>query len=156
MAPHTRKNFYWLDDIDYYDYVFRAPSDCVQYYTGVEGYIASYGFGSGQLLYAQDYQACIRQEEGYCGIEWHPSSRTTPDSFGLLHTAATMTGQGENTIGTCVSSYINIPSATGYPNTIGGTQPDRYNNLCGEGWTQDGTTAALGPLRCKFDYLTSK
>ena len=75
----------------------RAPTDCVQYFMGVEGYIQSYGFGSGILLASQNYKSCIRQEEGYCGIEWHPSSRTTPDSFGLGNAAAT--GQGENTIG---------------------------------------------------------
>ena len=75
--------------------ILRAPTDCVQYFTGIEGLIQSYGFGSGQLLYSQDYQACIRQEDGYCGIEWHPSSRTSPDSFGLLNAAGA--GQGEST-----------------------------------------------------------
>ena len=127
---------------------FRAPTDCVQYYTGVEGYVQSYGFGSGQLLSSQNYNACIRQEVGYCGIEWHPSTRTTPDSFGLLHTAANAAGQGENTatgaVTSCQSSFINIPSAIGHPGAQG-----LFHGFCGEGWTKDETTAALGPVRCK-------
>ena len=121
---------------------FRAPVDCVQYYTGIEGYVQSYGFGSGQLLSSQNYNACIRQEVGYCGIEWHASSRTTPDSFGLLHAAGT--GQGESDIDACQASFINIPSAIGHPGAQG-----LFHGMCGEGWTKSKTTAALGPLRCK-------
>lgn len=105
--------------------------------------VSSYGFGSGQLLSSQNYQACVRQEAGYCGIEWYPSSRTSPDSFGLLHAGGV--GQGESTIGTCVSSYVNIPGAVSYPNSL-----PTINNMCGEGWAKDGTAADLGPLRCKY------
>ena len=120
----------------------RAPTDCVQWFTGVEGYVQSYGFGSGQLLSSQNYQACVRQEKEYCAIEWAASTRTTPDSFGLLHAATA--GFGESTIGTCVSSYVNIPGAINYPNL------PTINNMCGEGWAKDGVAAELGPLRCKY------
>ena len=124
---------------------FSAPHDCVQWYTGVEGYVQSYGFGSGQLLSSQNYKACIRQEEGYCGIEWYPSSRTSPDSFGLLHGDTTTAGFGENSIETCVSSYVNVPGVMNYPNAL-----HTINNMCGEAWAKDGTAADLGPLRCKY------
>ena len=124
----------------------RAPTDCVQYFTGVEGYVQSYGFGSGQLLSSQNYNACIRQEEGYCGIEWHPSSRTSPDSFGLLHAGGA--GQGENIIDTYEGSLTNIPSAIGHPGATG-----LFHGICGEGWAKDGTTAALGPIRCKISNI---
>lgn len=128
-----------------------APTDCVQWFTGVEGYVQSYGFGSGQLLSSQNYQACVRQEKEYCAIEWAASTRTTPDSFGLLHAATA--GFGESTIGTCVSSYVNIPGAINYPNL------PTINNMCGEGWAKDGVAAELGPLRSKqtpfrFDVFT--
>ena len=139
--------------------LFRAPTDCLQYYTGIEGYIQSFGYGSGQFLYSQNYQACIRQEEGYCGIEWHPSSRTTPDSFGLLDGAAA--NQGENVIGDCLKGFINIPSAEGFKGTDGTTAVYHSANvysggICGEGWTYDGTTEALGPVRCKKLYTCFK
>ena len=78
----------------------------------------------------------------YCGIEWHPSTRTTPDSFGLLHAGGA--GEGKNLIDACTASFINIPSAIGHPGAQG-----LYHGLCGEGWAKEATTAALGPLRCK-------
>merc|ERR1719203_1858244 len=75
---------------------------------------------------------------GYCGIEWYPSTRTSPDSFGLLHAALADTAI--HTIETCVSSYVNIPGALNYPIT---TAPavlhalyPNINNICGEGWTR--------------------
>ena len=118
----------------------------------MEGYVQSYGYGSGQLLSSQNYQACVRQEKGYCGIEWYPSTRTSPDSFGLLHAALADTAI--HTIETCVSSYINIPGALNYPIT---TAPavlhalyPNINNICGEGWTKDSLVGDLGPLRCKY------
>ena len=67
----------------------RAPSDCVQYFTGTSGNVQSYNFAGGQLLQSQDYTNCIRTEEGYCSIQWKESSTTTPDpfSFGVQPTA---------------------------------------------------------------------
>ena len=34
--------------------IFRAPTDCVQYYTGVSGNVQNYNFGN-QILASQDY-----------------------------------------------------------------------------------------------------
>ena len=45
----------------------RAPSDCVQYFTGATGSVKSYNFQGGQLLASQYYTNCIRTEKGYCG-----------------------------------------------------------------------------------------
>ena len=44
---------------------FRAPTDCVQYFTGVAGSISSYNHeGGGTQLSSQNYNLCIRQEQG--------------------------------------------------------------------------------------------
>ena len=132
-----------------YNVLCRAPADCVQYYSGsTQGYIQSYGFGSGQLLSSQNYKACIRQEEGYCGIDWHPSSRTNPSSFSMLSGDATGL-LGVNAIGDCLDSYINIPDAMTY------TSNNKYTELCGEAWAADGVAVSLGPLRCESAYLPS-
>ena len=123
--------------------LYRAPPDCVQYYSGsTQGYIQSYGFGSGQLLSAQNYKACIRQEEGYCGVDWHPSSRTNPSSFSMLSGDATGL-LGVNAIGDCLDSFINIPDAMTHVSN------NKYTELCGEAWASDGVALSLGPLRCK-------
>ena len=44
---------------------FRAPTDCVQYFTGLTGSVANYGHGSGDLLINQEYNMCIRTEVGH-------------------------------------------------------------------------------------------
>ena len=103
------------------------------------------------MLYSQNYQACVRQEEGYCGIEWHPSSRTSPVSFAMV--GATTDGQGENTIDGCTATFVNIPGAQAFKAGAGPSYSlvDAFSNgLCGEAWALDGTTAPLGPLRCKL------
>jgi len=122
---------------------YAAPADCVQYYTGSQGYVQSYGFASGQLLSSQNYEVCVRQELGYCGISWHTSSSSSPDSFGLLDNPSTsIAGYGENTLGTgCLKTYVQIPLGLGYPDT------PLYGGFCGEAWAYDASSAALGPLR---------
>jgi len=52
------------------DAEYKAPTDCVQYFTGLTGSVANYGFGSGDLLINQEYTMCIRTEAGMCGISW--------------------------------------------------------------------------------------
>ena len=39
---------------------FRAPQDCVQYFTGTQGRVQSYGWAGAQLLAGMNYQNCIR------------------------------------------------------------------------------------------------
>ena len=48
----------------------RAPYDCLQYYTGRGGNILSFNQIGGILLRGIQYTICIRQELGYCGIEY--------------------------------------------------------------------------------------
>ena len=72
----------------------RAPSDCLQYFTGKTGTVYSYNFAGAQVLrmffwkckiyvFAQflsgmDYTNCIRTEKGYCAIEWKEKTGATP------------------------------------------------------------------------------
>ena len=35
------------------------------------------------------YSICVRQETGFCGIEWSAADTTTPDSFDLTSAATT-------------------------------------------------------------------
>ena len=48
--------------------LFRAPSDCFQFYTGIAGRVKSFNYGGTNLmLQGLGYSACIRQElGGYC------------------------------------------------------------------------------------------
>ena len=35
--------------------ILRAPTDCVQYFTGVSGTVKSYNFAGSQILQSMDY-----------------------------------------------------------------------------------------------------
>ena len=46
-----------------YVLAFRAPEDCVQYFTGTSGTVMSYNFEN-QIMQNLDYTTCFRQEQG--------------------------------------------------------------------------------------------
>jgi len=122
---------------------WRAPTGCVQYYTGVSQPVTSYGHQSGQLLQSQNYNACTRQELGYCSNSWREAGQASlagttslsPDPFGM--TDAETTGEGENTL--CVNSYVHIAGGdlgTGLPTGLS-------NTWCGEALQCDTCAVAL-------------
>jgi len=81
---------------------YKAPVDCVQYFTGISGSVQTYNHQGSQLLHTQNYQNCIRTEKGYCRIQWKQSSTTSPDPFQLA---------GANIDATdCDNAFINIPN----------------------------------------------
>ena len=96
--------------------IFRAPTDCVQYFTGTAGSVKSYNYAGGQILAGQRYNNCIRTEKGYCAIQWKESSTTSPDPFGLdsiTGVAANGAGPGSTAAPAdvaCDTAYINIPT----------------------------------------------
>ena len=57
---------------------FSAPSGCLQYHTGIDGRFETFNFPGGSPvemhLPNQDYQICVRQEEGnveyFCECEF--------------------------------------------------------------------------------------
>ena len=69
----------------------RAPTDCLQYHTGLGGQITSFGYngGSGALTGDQKYSICIRQEPGFCSFEVSETRSGTPDAWDLDDTGAT-------------------------------------------------------------------
>ena len=51
----------------------RAPAGCLQYHTGYTGLIQTMNFAdNGRHLANQDYNICMRQEQGMCGIAYEP------------------------------------------------------------------------------------
>jgi len=48
--------------------IFRARTDCVQWFTGTRGTVQTYNFQGGTQLAAQEYNLCLRQEEGLIDI----------------------------------------------------------------------------------------
>merc|ERR1712241_1532849 len=91
---------------------YKAPTDCVQYFTGVSGSVKSYNYAGSQILAGQRYNNCIRTEKGYCAIQWKESSTTSPDPFSLDSISVV----GSNGVGPpapavlCDTAYIAIPN----------------------------------------------
>jgi len=85
---------------------WKAPTDCVQYFTGATGTIQSYNFAGAQLLNSMYYNNCIRTEAGYCKIQYKESTGQTPDTFGLKASS----GNAEASAGGCPASFLFIPN----------------------------------------------
>ena len=64
----------------------RAPSDCYQFFTGTSGEVKSFNYPN-VMIAGSIYTMCVRQESGYCGIEWSAAA-TTIDSFQLTDISA--------------------------------------------------------------------
>jgi len=87
---------------------WKAPTDCVQYFTGKSGNVKSYNFAGSQMLLSQTYQNCIRTELGMCAIQWKVSSTTSPDPFGVGVVGAYIQSDGCDT--STVGAFIFIPN----------------------------------------------
>jgi len=119
---------------------WKAPVDCVQYFTGLSGSVQNYNYAGGQVLQSQDYDNCVRQEKGYCRIQWQQNSATTPDSFqmdtvaaiALAIAAGGINGAGAATI--CDIAYVQIPESSfdgiaAFPTALSGNA--FQNEYCG-------------------------
>ena len=66
------------------------------------------------LIHNCNLDNCIRQEKGYCRIQWQQSTTTTPDPFQLDTSNAAVT---DNALGGASAAIVGPPAiaAIGYP-----------------------------------------
>ena len=97
---------------------WRPRSGCTQWFTGVTGTLQSYNFAGGVHLANQDYTICIRQEAGYCSIEYTADTfkislgvDTLPHSPTAEELANIPLSTGKSGVDNivCQTDYINIP-----------------------------------------------
>ncbi|XP_075229857.1 uncharacterized protein LOC142329296 [Lycorma delicatula] len=115
----------------------RAPSGCLKYFTGVEGtdysfnYYPSSSAGGGlanRQLAGLNYGVCIRNEAGYCTIQW---SQAANDKYSFTVSSNTTYQLGIPLNGTnCVTNYIVVPN----PSFSNGTSIP-YDRFCGNALT---------------------
>ena len=72
------------------------------------------------------YTLCVRQEYGYCAIDWFESATTSPDAFDLDADIAPALIQGSTGTGSDV--YITIPGSQ-FANYGGGALSDDDNTI---------------------------
>jgi len=86
---------------------FKAPTDCLQYLTGVSNSFTSFNFGNLMIRNLQ-YDVCIRPERGYCRFQLQESSSVIA-SFVLDPAPATAAA----TVGaSCDTHFITVDSYT--------------------------------------------
>lgn len=99
----------WKAKVSYIDCANRAPQGCLQWYTeGVTGIVKSLNYDGRTLLDSIQYTQCIRQELGYCSIQFAenptvPSGRT---AFFLTGTAGGASSRGTACTATITSRVI--------------------------------------------------
>ena len=84
---------------------YRPPSGCFQYHQGLTGRFQTFNFQdtATQHLANQNYDICIRQEDGYCCVQYSPCA--DPNSYTLDELAIA----AEAEVGTlCSLDYIEI------------------------------------------------
>ncbi|XP_042885176.1 uncharacterized protein LOC122261544 [Penaeus japonicus] len=112
---------------------YTAPSNCVQYYTGVSGKVMSYNFDltSGLELANQDYTICIRTEKNFCGIQYAACA----DAVNTDSQSFTLSGRPTSTVGSlagatsCTKDWLTIPCVTASTTAPVTSCQDR---LCGD------------------------
>jgi len=136
---------------------WKAPTDCVQYFTGIADNVQSYNFGD-HMLQSQYYQNCVRTAKGYCRIQWQANSATTPDTFQLDTdpTAAATVAHGAMTA--CAIAYVTIPNAspngiTGIPLTPATSTHSFQPTWCGVALSIDGTAIGQSFVSASQPFL---
>lgn len=125
---------------------YRAPTDCLQYFTGVSNTVYSYNWAGSQFLSGMEYTNCIRTENGYCGIEWKEKSGVSTDAFQVLATAASAV-----VTVACPTMSIYIPSLSydGVKTLAAPSTGATYNyqsTICGGVFGVLGPAGSIGPV----------
>jgi len=129
---------------------------CFQYHTGITGTIQSYNFAGSSMIASQNYKNCIRQEEGYCCIQYSAISY----AVGATTCAAGGTAGATRCSGAslCLQDMILIPGA-GQDKGGNPTVGENYERFCGVNLNSLGFPAVNSPIvscDCPFelDHIT--
>jgi len=111
-----------------------SQQGCFQYHEGITGTLQSYNFAGGNQLVGQNYKHCIRQEEGYCCIQYSVISYDMGGGLAdTITTCATGGIGGANRCSgasLCSMDFIIIPGA-GHSTTGNPGSQETYERFCG-------------------------
>jgi len=120
-----------------------SQEGCFQYFTGLTGTIQSYNLAQTAQLQGHNYKNCIRQEEGYCCIQY------TVNSYAMDATACAAAATRCSGASICTSDYIIIP------NTVPSGSIS-YDRFCGVNLNADGFPATNQPIvSCTLPFEVS-
>lgn len=134
---------------------WKAPTNCVQYFTGISGSVQSYNHQGSQFLESQDYQNCFRTEKGYCKIQWKESSTTSPDPFGIGPTALMVKAES----GVCSTAhfgYFGVPQLSSDGVTaISGAPLGFQSQVCGSVFGIDENTTPSTLISAQLPFVAN-
>jgi len=130
-----------------------SQQGCFQYHTGVSGTLQSYNFAGGVQLASQHYKNCIRQEAGYCCIQYTVQSYSISPQDCSANDANRCSGAS-----VCSMDFIIIPGASANPTAMGDAV--NYERFCGANLNPLGYIANNAPVlscQCPFelDHVTA-
>ena len=114
-----------------------GPPGCLQYHTSSTGTIESYNFSGGNMLLDQFYSNCIRQNEGFCYVDFSQNAVSSPLPFKLSTPAIAF-----RNVGTCNARRVHIST------DVETTTTNNVDTYCGgmlslkQGDTDDGKVRA--------------
>lgn len=118
-----------------------SQQGCFQYHTGQTGTIQSYNYAGSIQLAGTQYKNCIRQEAGYCCIEYIPTAFT----LGPIACAAAASRCASNLL--CSQDYILIPEV------IHTGPPASFDRFCGTYISPSGVSINNNPVTtCKAPF----
>jgi len=125
----------------------KAPSDCFQYFTGNSGIVKSLNYPT-VMISLIEYTACVRTELGMCGIQWAPTTTTSPNPFQLDDAIAPALPGESNAVTS--EAYIIIPHST-HTYYGGSALSDDGTTIAASLDTANGAvTAGQGPFELTF------
>jgi hypothetical protein len=86
---------------------YRAPTDCVQYHTGLSGTFMSFNHPN-YIPQGQHYAICIRQEEGHCSIAYSTNPIGSNEDFRLHPKALSTTITTSKRSTSCARAQLQI------------------------------------------------
>jgi len=92
---------------------YAPPSGCLQWHTGLTGQITTFNFlnSAGTHLASQNYNACIRQESGFCCVQYQVCS--DPNSYSLDNQLdSSIAANAKAVVGTSCVTKATAPDTT--------------------------------------------
>jgi len=120
---------------------YRPTSGCLQYHNGITGRFTTFNFANTATqshLRNQNYNICIRQEQGYCCVQYTVCN--DPNSYTLDNTPATMAEIDTR----CTGDFLGI-DGVGMTCT-GATNMVQHTKLCGGVFNSEDMNTANIPL----------
>merc|ERR1739844_175939 len=117
---------------------------------GLKNTISTYNWQGANLLQYQDYTACVRREEGMCGLQLTESSSSIADSFEFpagSDSPALPAGQASYL---CANGFISIPNGVTFKN--GGPAAAYTKSFSVNVYTAGGASTAHTGSGMSLDY----